>query len=156
MLLDLGADVELPDLEAAQRYRDKTANETDRGALRDIAAWLAGVQGTDEPHAPSRVKVVRIASDVSAGVPSAIARGASIADDEVERGTDLLVLTVAHHDVTAEAIIAVVTNTEPVKVLPRGATLDADEWMRRATGSAVSPEALLRATGKALETTAAR
>jgi len=28
--------------------------------------------------------------------------------------------------------------------------------MRRATGSAVSPEALLRATGKALETTAAR
>ena len=34
--------------------------------------------------------------------------------------------------------------------------LTPDEWMRRATGSAVGPEALLRATGKALETTAAR
>ena len=34
--------------------------------------------------------------------------------------------------------------------------LTPDEWMRRATGSAVSPEALLRATAKALETTAAR
>jgi len=34
--------------------------------------------------------------------------------------------------------------------------LTPDEWMRRATGSAVSPEALLRATGKALETTSAR
>jgi nicotinate-nucleotide--dimethylbenzimidazole phosphoribosyltransferase len=129
MLLDLGADVELPDLEAAQRYRDAAAHEAARGELRDIAEWLAGVQGTDRPHAPVRVQVVRVETGDD-DVASAIARGAALADDAVDRGTDLLVVAVVREGVAAEAIVSALTGTEPVQVLPRGASLAPTDWMR--------------------------
>ena len=124
-----------------------------RGALGDLAVWLAAVQAQEHPRPPRRVRVVRVgfapdstppaaghdsAGDVrNVAVPSgdmaaAIELGSAIADDEIERGADLFVLVVARPGVAAEVVTAVLTNAEPVKVLPRGTALDPVEWMRRA------------------------
>jgi nicotinate-nucleotide--dimethylbenzimidazole phosphoribosyltransferase len=55
-----------------------------------------------------------------------------VADDEIERGADLLVVVVGRIGVAAEVVTAVLADAEPVKVLPRGAGLEPSEWMSRA------------------------
>jgi nicotinate-nucleotide--dimethylbenzimidazole phosphoribosyltransferase len=68
-------------------------------------------------------------------VSQAIASGADLADEEVDSGADLLIVAVQGPDAgtPALALVAVLTNTEPVKVLPRGAEATAvEDWMRQA------------------------
>ena len=94
-----------------------------------------------------------------ADIVAAVARGARVADDEVDSGADLLIVALASHGVItpAAALVAVLTNTEPVKVLPRGARTSPEVWMRRATvvrdarrrgfGHRTEPDRLLTAIG---------
>jgi nicotinate-nucleotide--dimethylbenzimidazole phosphoribosyltransferase len=149
----LGADVEWPDNEAAADAR--AAADASLGRVADLAEWLSGVQGRYPPAPFARVRLVvfgqdadpvveQLAADVAASVryvnsdvPSdasaAVAAGAAIADDEVESGADLLLVAYPDAGVSAAVAVAVLTNTEPVKVLPRGsAATDPEAWMDRA------------------------
>ena len=121
-----------------------------RGTLADIAAWIATVQGATAPRLPRRVRVVRFGFAADAAPPAAgdgdvrnvptpqgdfgaaLDAGVSTADDEIDRGADLLVVVTAHPGVAAEVITAVLGDVEPVRVLPRGAGTAPEEWMARA------------------------
>jgi NaMN:DMB phosphoribosyltransferase len=119
-------------------------------AFGDAASWLAGVQD-DGPRRPRRVRVVRFGfapgaaplpaagdADVrdvptaDGDMSAAVDLGSAVADDEVERGADLFVLALGRSGVAAEVVVAVLTDAEPVKVLPRGAGIAPAEWMARA------------------------
>ncbi|HJQ44488.1 MAG TPA: nicotinate-nucleotide--dimethylbenzimidazole phosphoribosyltransferase, partial [Jatrophihabitantaceae bacterium] len=63
---------------------------------------------------------------------AAVRFGAQLADDEVDRGADLVVLTVSGSLRAAAVLVAVLTDTEPVKVLPRSAATPPGEWMTEA------------------------
>jgi nicotinate-nucleotide--dimethylbenzimidazole phosphoribosyltransferase len=119
------------------------------GQFADAAAWLSSVL-PDGARAPARVRVVRFGFPADAPPPAAgdsdvrdvratgddmgaaIALGRDVADDEIERGADLLVVVVGRIGVAAEVVTAVLADAEPVKVLPRGAGLEPSEWMSRA------------------------
>lgn len=121
-----------------------------RGSLREIAQWIASVQAETTAHAPHRVRVVRFGFDADAGPPAAgegevrnvptpegdvaaaVNAGVAAADDEIDRGADLVVVVTAHAGVAAEVITSVLTDAEPVRVLPRGAAMPPQEWMARA------------------------
>jgi nicotinate-nucleotide--dimethylbenzimidazole phosphoribosyltransferase len=65
----------------------------------------------------------------------AVQAGIDVADDEVDAGTDLVVVGDVGVGATtvAAALAAVITSTEPVKVIGRGGGIDDYTWMRKAT-----------------------
>lgn len=65
----------------------------------------------------------------------AVQTGIDVADDEVDAGADLVVVgDVGVGATTVAAVLAaVITGTEPVKVIGRGGGIDDDMWMRKAT-----------------------
>ena len=65
----------------------------------------------------------------------ALQAGVDVADDEVDAGTDLVVVgDIGVGATTVAAVLAaVITSTEPVKVIGRGGGIDDDTWMRKAT-----------------------
>jgi len=113
------------------------ADITDGSARVNVLAELAGAS----------VRVV----DVGVGRPTgridcedalspedatrALQAGIDVADDEVDAGTDLVVVgDVGVGATTVAAVLtAVITSTEPVKVIGRGGGIDDDTWMRKAT-----------------------
>ena len=139
----LGADVAWPNTEAPG-----AAAEPGGGRLGELAAWWASVS-TDAGRPPQRARLMilgdaRPASDAAelagAGVrvvngveADGIAAGVALADAEIDSGTDLLVVAVPDVDVAALTVVSVLTNTEPVKVLPRGTAWDPSTWMANAT-----------------------
>jgi nicotinate-nucleotide--dimethylbenzimidazole phosphoribosyltransferase len=150
-LVALGANVEWPDSEASTSVTERLAADAGYGRLAELAAWAVGVRA---PAATGsffdRVRAIVVGAEpdplvldtaTAAGVDvrrvatedGDVAAGAAIADDEVDRGTDLLVLAVpGPHSEAADAaiVISVLTNTEPVKVLARGAdATDPEAWM---------------------------
>jgi nicotinate-nucleotide--dimethylbenzimidazole phosphoribosyltransferase len=160
-MLSLAADVDWPDNDAASAARATLASApADSGRLGELAEWLAGVQGCYPPRDFARVRVVvfgvaptapemspppeAVAELVGAGiraiacsdqpVEQAIEAGAALADAEVDTGADLVIVALQGPDAGTPslALVSVLTNTEPVKVLPRGTQLAADEWMRQA------------------------
>jgi nicotinate-nucleotide--dimethylbenzimidazole phosphoribosyltransferase len=159
-LVTLGADVEWPDSDAATAMQQALATSGDElGRLGELAEWIAGVQGRCPPRDLARVRTIvfgasasvpgsaslaTIAELVSSGVrmvprrdgsvSEGFAAGAALADEEVDRGADLLIVALRGPDAgtPALALVSVLTNTEPVKVLPRGAGLAPDMWMARA------------------------
>jgi NaMN:DMB phosphoribosyltransferase len=153
-LASLGVDVDWPDHDAQSRTRDSLAATAGLGRLADLAAWLSGTQGASPPHDLARVRAVvfggdprerpAIAEPASSGlryvadpgpvgVEDAVAAGAALADEEIDGGADLLIAACADPSTAAPTAIAVLTNTEPVKVLARGnAATDPDAWMTRA------------------------
>lgn len=134
----------------------------DPGRLGELAEWLAGVQGRHPPHDFARVRTVVFgAPPANGGTPSiraiadiadlagsgvrgmpqrsdsiaeAISAGAALADEEVDSGADLLVVALLGPDagIPCLALTAVLTSSEPVKVMPRGARLAPDAWMELA------------------------
>jgi nicotinate-nucleotide--dimethylbenzimidazole phosphoribosyltransferase len=184
-LLSLAADVGWPDNEAAAAARAAlAAAPDDPGRLGELAEWLAGVQGHHPPHDFARVRAVvfgtgsapaagleTFADLAGAGIgtvpqheqpaTAAIAAGAALADAEVDTGADLLIVAVPGRDavIPALAIVSVLTNTEPVKVLSRGGQLAPEDWMaqavavrdarRRAMPHRAEPVELLDAIGNA-------
>ncbi len=160
-LLSFAVDVEWPDNDAATAVRTKlAASSEDPGRLGELVEWIAGVQGRCPPRDFARVRTIvfgtppgnagtsaaveAIADLAGSGVravqrsedsiPQAIAAGAALADEEIDSGADLLIVALQGPDAGAPALalVSVLTNTEPVKVLPRGARLAPEDWMRLA------------------------
>lgn len=148
-LVGLGSDVEWPDSEASSEVRDRLVSAAGLGRLAGLAEWIAGVR-------PPASELVRVRLVVVGGEPNAlvaetaaalgadmvhvpaevsaatgIESGIELADELIELGTDLLIVAVPRVDSDAAVAVAVLTNTEPVKVLSRGAAAtDPEAWMR--------------------------
>jgi NaMN:DMB phosphoribosyltransferase len=143
-LVGLGADIELPDVETAG---GSSSHDAGSGRLAELAQWLASVQG----RAAVEIRRARILVAGTRSCPvdiadlagattltlgpdellnaDPIAAGARLIDAEVDGGADLFVLAVPDSDVAAMTLISVITNTEPVKVMPRGAGLSPQSWI---------------------------
>jgi len=176
-LAGLGSDVAWPDAEAG---RARVAG--DATALDDLAAWLAGVQGSYPPNDLGRVRAllfgtahpqaativiadlvgagVQAVAPLSGAVTDGIDTGVGLVDTLVDEGADLLVVGARCTPAlgTAAAVaVSVLTDTEPVKVLPRGTVLDPQTWIqqaldvrdrrRAAMGASEVPDDLLEALG---------
>jgi nicotinate-nucleotide--dimethylbenzimidazole phosphoribosyltransferase len=147
-LLSLGADVEWPDSEAGTAVREQLAGRPELGHLAPVAEWWRAVRPADAP--PARVRGVfvgpqapAVVADTAAAVDASyrqldaegdVARGVAVADEEIDAGADLLILAVPGGDADSAIAVSVLTNTEPVKVLARGAAAtDPVAWMDRAS-----------------------
>jgi hypothetical protein len=178
-LLGLGADVAPPALAAAAPHSD-VPGRTPGGRLVELREWIAGVRGApatdfnrarlavlgDHLATPADVAALAGLSVVPRGDGAdGLTAGMRLLDREVDGGTDLLVIAVPDVDVAALIVICVLTNTEPVKVLPRGTALNPQEWMAQAvavrdgrrTAFALreDPDALVEAIGAPQLATAA-
>lgn len=174
-LATLGADVEWPDAEAAAEAR--SAEHGVFGRLAELVEWLAGVQGAFAPTEPSRPRCVVVGSISSAvaglaeslgvgvrstetepdlDVPAALSSGASVADDEVDAGADLLIIAAPGPAPVAAVVVSLLTGAEPAALLPRGvAAIDTTAWItlaermrdtrRAVAGLRNSPDELLKA-----------
>ncbi|HJQ41798.1 MAG TPA: hypothetical protein VJ831_01825, partial [Jatrophihabitantaceae bacterium] len=106
VLLELGADVEWPDDDAAAQMRAQLGEGA--GALGALAAWLASAQASVPPREPKRIRLVRLGAETAdlpswapadvgarsetcthADAEASVRFGAQLADDEVDRGADL-------------------------------------------------------------------
>ena len=147
-LSSFGTDVEWPDAEAAALARAAAGRPPSR--LDELTEWLAGAQGHYPPLPPARPRclvagepapgLAELATGVGVGlrhlevpeeVPSAVAHGRDLADEEVDSGTDLLVVVAAGDgDAGVDAVASLLTGAEPVALLPRGAAaVDTPAWM---------------------------
>jgi nicotinate-nucleotide--dimethylbenzimidazole phosphoribosyltransferase len=120
--------------------------------LAELVEWLAATAGRFPPARPTRPRcivigeveesVAELADSLDVGVrgidlprdpQAAFAQATEIADDEADSGTDLVVLA-AHDPTNAPAIsVGLLTGTEPVALLPRGAAaVDTQAWVTRA------------------------
>ncbi|MGH8861287.1 MAG: nicotinate-nucleotide--dimethylbenzimidazole phosphoribosyltransferase [Jatrophihabitantaceae bacterium] len=142
-LSSLGPDVEWPDSEAGTAVRERLADIPDLGHLAPLAEWwysvrpresLERVRGLVVGSMPPAV-VTQAADAVGASVRVVgdDEDGVAVADDEIDGGADLLIVAVPGSGADAAIAVSVLTNTEPVKVLARGAAAtDPDAWMERA------------------------
>ena len=64
---------------------------------------------------------------------AAVRSGASVADEEIDRGADLLLAAAlgVGGSTAAATVISVVTGIEPAKVVGRGSGIDDNAWMRK-------------------------
>lgn len=158
----------------AQMVANISAGGAAINALADVAG--AGVRvvdvavNCDAPLTPAigAVKVRRGSGNIAVEdalsdeeTEAALAAGRRIADDEVDSGADLLVAgdMGIGNTTAATALIAVLTNSEPVVVVGRGTGIDDAGWARktaavrdamyRARTAAADPVALLRICGGA-------
>lgn len=177
LLKDVGADVDWPDTEASTAVRDELAAVPELGRLADLAEWLRGVRPATS--AIERASVLIVAADVAEPTAEAaavasirvrtvpveetgtpVAAGVAIADDEAERGTELVIVALPGLGVDTAAAVSVLADTEPVKVLPRGvaacdpadwmaAAVTVRDWRRRAMAHRDDPDGLLAEIGSA-------
>jgi len=145
-LAEIGAEVDWPDADASSAARAAARHED--GRLGELAEWLAGVQGTFPPAPPTAVRLVHLdpvaeraadlAAQLGAGVhelaaDDGVTAGIAAADAEIDSGTELIVLA-ADTAAAAALAVAVLTDAEPVALLPRGAaSVDTQGWIERAT-----------------------
>ena len=184
-LVALGTDVVEPDADAAARTR--TRCPASLGRVAQLAEWLSGAQAASPPvplgpvhlvvfGAPLTPTAQTLAAELDVhthtveldgrDVAEALAAGAALADDLVDSGAGLLLVAcpagavgaTVTAGVAAGVLVSVLTNTEPAKVVARGAlATDAQAWMDRvvairdARRAAVAlrddPAALLAAVG---------
>ncbi|MDQ6851167.1 MAG: nicotinate-nucleotide--dimethylbenzimidazole phosphoribosyltransferase [Actinomycetota bacterium] len=150
----LAGDVESPDDAAGEAVRDRLAADARLGRLAGLAEWAACVLPASSDGRFARIRglvfggaaerlPVEVAEQVGArlggvdelpaSAAAAVAEGARLADTEVDGGADLLILALPRLGTDAAIAVCVLTNTEPVKVLTRGAAAaDPEAWMRRA------------------------
>ena len=148
-LVAAGADIEWPDSEAGTALREQLADASDYGHLASLAQWWRAVRPHESLELPRGVFLGAPVSDVVAAAADdvqvtwrhveidedgdSVARGTSIADEEIDAGADLLLVAASGAGSDAAVAVSVLTNTEPVKVLARGAAAtDPDAWMERA------------------------
>lgn len=152
--LAVATDVEWPDHDAQTAVATFFEQLPGAGRLSEAAQWLAAARGGPAPVMPERVRVVvfapaaghlaDLADAVGAGIRtvtlpegssagSAVAAGIAAADEEVERGSDLLVAACPGEQEPATAVVSALTGAEPVALLARGAAAtDPVAWMERA------------------------
>lgn len=147
MLLEVGADVDWTDapVGAAAAARMPAGS----GRLRDAVEWLAAARAGAELRRPRCIvigqpatSVVELGAQLEVGVRAApppddaadgLAAGVAIADAEVDSGADLIVAAGSDPSPAAALAVAVLTGTEPVALLPRGAqATDSAAWVERA------------------------
>lgn len=143
-LLELGADVEWPNSEASTEVRESLAGEHGLGRLASLAEWAVGVRPAGSTFSKVHAIVVgaqpgELVLDTAAAVGAEVhgasadgglEAGVALADAAIERGIDLLVVAVPEMRADAAIAVSVLTNTEPAKVLARGAAAtDPDAWM---------------------------
>jgi nicotinate-nucleotide--dimethylbenzimidazole phosphoribosyltransferase len=145
-LVSVGADIEWPDSEAGTAVRERLADSPDYGHLGALAEWWHAVRPHEALERPRGVFVGASVSEAVAGAADDVgaswrhvdsdgdvAAGAAVADDEIDAGADLLLVAAPGVDADAAIAVSVLTNTEPVKVLARGAAAtDPEAWMERA------------------------
>lgn len=145
-LADVGAQVDWPDADASSAARAEP--RPGDGRLGELAEWLAGVQGTFPPAPPTAVRLVHLdpvaeaaaelAAQLGVGVrelaaDGGVTAGIAAADAEIDSGTALIALA-ANTAAAAALAVAVLTDAEPVALLPRGAaSVDTQGWIERAT-----------------------
>lgn len=154
------------------------ANFDAGGAAINVLAEVAGATvrvvdiavDTDEPHSPSigALKVRRGSGNIAVEdalsadeVTAALEAGRRIVDDEVDSGADLLIAgdMGIGNTTPATALIAALTDTEPVVIVGRGTGVDDAGWARKTAAvrdalyrcrhSLTDPVALLRICGGA-------
>ena len=105
-LVELGADVEWPDSEASSAVRELLVGRPELGRLAWLAEWTVGVRAAGSSFGRVRALIVgsdptelvldtaaAVGADVSAvAAEGDLAAGAALADDAIERGTDLLIV----------------------------------------------------------------
>jgi NaMN:DMB phosphoribosyltransferase len=174
-LLSLGADVEWPDHEAATVVRERFAARTGYGRLAELAEWVASIGAPEAGfrrvrglvtcppgHAETAAAVgaqlleLVLPEDAAAAFEAGVRR----VDEEVDGGADLLLLAVPGLGADIAIAASVLTSTEPVKVLSRGASaIPPQPWMdlavevrdarRRYLALRDRPDELLGAIGSA-------
>jgi nicotinate-nucleotide--dimethylbenzimidazole phosphoribosyltransferase len=150
-LAAIGADLQWTDREAGRSTVERMP--AGAGRLTALADWLGSVQGACPPRAPERVRLVQfgrsgaaaaaeLAAEAGVGVrvldelpqdpAAALGAGISVADREIDGGADLVIAACPGTGLAATVAISVLTDTEPVRALTRGAAAtDPDAWMRR-------------------------
>jgi nicotinate-nucleotide--dimethylbenzimidazole phosphoribosyltransferase len=128
------------------------------GQLAEVARWLATCQVRCPPTTPRLVRAVAFDAATIAGsdtVAELVSLGAAAADRGVDSGADLFVLADTSAPIGALAAIAVLTGSEPVALVLRGAAVPPAVWARqvealrdlrrRSVARRDDPEALLTA-----------
>jgi len=119
---------------------DHVVAEGVSGSLRSGAQQAADLDaGTDPRCAVAAISGVGIRCEYAraavgdADVRAALARGLAIADDEVDRGTDLIIATNVGTGATASAaaVVGTLLGLEPTAVTGRGGGIDDAGWMRK-------------------------
>jgi nicotinate-nucleotide--dimethylbenzimidazole phosphoribosyltransferase len=117
----------------AQWMADVTSGAAVLNVLADLAAATVRVVdvGVGKPSGRIDQEDALSADDVDA----ALRAGVEVADDEIDSGTDIVIVGDLGVGATtiAAVLISVITNTEPVKVVGRGGGIDDNTWMRKAT-----------------------
>jgi nicotinate-nucleotide--dimethylbenzimidazole phosphoribosyltransferase len=137
--------VDWPDSEASTRVREAAYGRPELGRFASLAEWVAGVAPGNARFEKVTVLIVdaepseavaELADGSGAGLrpmtelAGGLAAGVAVADDEIERGTELLVLAAPTMAADAAVTVSILTDTEPVKVLARGeAATDPEAWM---------------------------
>jgi nicotinate-nucleotide--dimethylbenzimidazole phosphoribosyltransferase len=149
-LLELGADVDWTDAEAAAAARAQVRPGSAR--LGELVEWLAATGGRFPPVLPTRPRcivigevddaVAELADSLDIGVrgvelpgdaATAYGEGMKVADDEVDSGADLIVLAADDATNAAAVAVGILTGAEPVALLPRGpSAVDTQAWVARA------------------------
>jgi nicotinate-nucleotide--dimethylbenzimidazole phosphoribosyltransferase len=149
-LLELGAEVGWVDAEAADAARAHA--DPRAGRLGELTEWVAATQGRFPPRGLGRIRCVIVGeaapsvTDLAAGLgigvhtltppadtAAAFTAGTELTDTEIESGVDLLVLATVDESPAAATLVGLLTDTEPVALLPRGvAALDSAAWIARA------------------------
>ncbi|MCW2527480.1 MAG: cobT [Pseudonocardiales bacterium] len=130
-LVDAG--VRIVDVSTADETAEETADDADGGSdPGNVTDPNSVTHPTDHIRRGSgRIDVEdALTSEETA---AAIALGARIADEEIDSGADLLVVGAVGVGSTtaASTLVCVLTGTEPIKVIGRGAGIDDATWMRK-------------------------
>lgn len=146
-LLELGSDVEWPDSEASTEVRERLVTQPELGRLADLAEWVVGVRPPKatftnvrliviggEPNALVADTAAAVGADVTtAPAEGDVDTGVALADNAIDGGAELIVVAVPGLRADAAIAVAVLTGSEPAKVLARGAAAtDPEAWMRLA------------------------
>lgn len=147
-LVEIGADIDWPDSAAGTEVRTRLAELPGLGHLAPVAEWWRSVRPRETLQRTRAVIIgahptevtAATADDVGAGCREVVdidagdaALGIAIADEEIDAGADLLIVAVPGTAADAAVAVSVLTNTEPVKVLARGAAAtDPEAWMNLA------------------------
>jgi nicotinate-nucleotide--dimethylbenzimidazole phosphoribosyltransferase len=152
----LGAEVEWPDHESETAVRERLADADALGRLAELAEWVGGVAPGAVAEGFTTVRLVllggaepspvvqHLAGQVAHGltqvhefptdIAEALDAGVALADQEIDAGSDLLVVAAPDPGVASLVAVSTLTNTEPVKVVARGKlATDPERWMALVT-----------------------
>jgi nicotinate-nucleotide--dimethylbenzimidazole phosphoribosyltransferase len=125
-----------------------TAPET--GRLEPALRWLARCQGAWPPRPPRAARRIDVDGSAAGSLPG----GAARADEAVDEGADLLVVSSSGDQAAGVVVLAVLLDLEPVRAVGTAGgpdwtrlTVAVRDGLRRARAHRADPAGLLEATG---------